>query len=108
MAMNQSCFGLRGKNGVSDLTAYFIAQDATIRLLQNTHGTVFDTINRQTFEGVEWQFPPAEISAAFEKQADLLLSKIKTNLEESRTLSALRETLLPRLLCGDPHLKPID
>jgi restriction endonuclease S subunit len=108
MAMNQSCFGLRGKNGISDLTAYFIAQDATIRLLQNTHGTVFDTINRQTFEGVKWQFPPAELSAAFEKQADLLLSKIKTNLEESRTLSALRDTLLPRLLCGDPHLEPID
>jgi type I restriction enzyme, S subunit len=108
MAMNQSCFGLRGKNGISDLTAYFIAQDATVRLLQNTHGTVFDTINRQTFEGVKWQFPPGELSVAFEKQADQLLSKIKTNLEESRTLSALRDTLLPRLLCGDTHLKPND
>ncbi len=100
MAMNQSCFGLRGRNGLADLTTYYIAKDAVGKLLQNTHGTVFDTINRQTFEGVKWQFPPSALSHAFESAVGSQLLMIKRNLGESKSLAKIRDALLPRLLSG--------
>lgn len=100
MAMNQSCFGVRGKAGYSDFFTYYMMNAATAQLQQRTHGTVFDTINRQTFETLNCVFPPATVSVAFDHAVKSLLNQIRANLHQSNTLATLRDTLLPKLLRG--------
>ncbi|MBB5349966.1 type I restriction enzyme S subunit [Haloferula luteola] len=101
MAMNQSCYGVRGAKGCSDFFTYFVLQDAVGELQQRTHGTVFDTITRQTFETLNCAFPAPELTHAFDRSAAPLLSQIRANLHQSRILANLRDTLLPKLLSGD-------
>ena len=101
MAMNQSCYGVRGIKGYGDFFTYFALRQATAELQQRTHGTVFDTITRQTFETLDCIFPPANLTAAFDRTVEPLLSQIRANLHQSRTLATLRDTLLPKLLSGE-------
>lgn len=44
MAMNQSCYGVTGANGVGSCFNYFNLKIAVEALKRNTHGAVFDTI----------------------------------------------------------------
>jgi type I restriction enzyme S subunit len=101
MAINQSCYGVRGAKGYADYFTYFALRQATADLQQRTHGTVFDTITRQTFETLDCIFPPAPLTQAFDRTVAPLLVQIRASLYQSRTLATLRDTLLPKLLSGE-------
>jgi type I restriction enzyme, S subunit len=45
--------------------------------------------------------PPPEIAHRFDMLTASLMEMIKVNSNESRTLASLRDTLLPKLLCGE-------
>jgi type I restriction enzyme S subunit len=49
VAMNQSCYGLRGKVGQNGFFTYYAARALVSTLQQRAHGSVFDTITRDTF-----------------------------------------------------------
>ena len=53
MAFNQSCFGLRAndKYTTNEYIYYWLKHNISY-LKNNTHGSVFDTINRKTFENL--------------------------------------------------------
>ena len=101
MAMNQSCYGVRGVNGYADFFTYFMLRQAAVDLQQRTHGTVFDTITRQTFETLDCIFPPAALTQAFDRTVAPLLTQVCANLQQSRSLATLRHSLLPKLLNGE-------
>ena len=101
MAMNQSCYGVRGIAGYCDYFTYYSLREATAQLQQRTHGTVFDTITTATFKTLDCIFPAPNITAAFDKVVEPMLSQIRANLHQSRTLATLRDTLLPKLLNGE-------
>ena len=101
MAMNQSCYGVRGIPGYGDYFTYYSLREATAQLQQRTHGTVFDTITTETFKTLDCIFPTPKITAAFDKLVEPLLGQIRANLHQSRTLATLRDTLLPKLLSGE-------
>jgi type I restriction enzyme, S subunit len=101
MAMNQSCYGVRGITGYGNYFTYYSLRAATAQLQQHTHGTVFDTITRQTFETLNCIFPPPKLTAAFDLAVEPLLEQIRANLQQSRTLATLRDALLPKLLSGE-------
>ncbi|QNI70306.1 restriction endonuclease subunit S [Cyanobium sp. NS01] len=101
MAMNQSCYGVRGVNAYADFFTYFSLRQATADLQQRTHGTVFDTITRQTFETLDYIFPPAPLMQAFDRTVEPSLAQMRANIHQSHTLTTLRDTLLPKLLSGE-------
>jgi type I restriction enzyme, S subunit len=101
MAMNQSCYGVRGITGYGDYFTYYSLREATAQLQQRTHGTVFDSITTETFKTLDCIFPTPKITDAFDKLVDPLLGQIRANLHQSRTLATLRDTLLPKLLSGE-------
>ena len=70
MAFNQSCYGLRAKSGIvtSDYLYYLIKHNVSV-LKKNTHGSVFDTITRNTFDNIEVEIPNIETQ---EKIASIL------------------------------------
>ena len=101
MAMNQSCYGVRGIRGYGDYFTYYSLREATAQLQQRTHGTVFDTITTETFKTLDCIFPAPGIIAAFDELVQPLLGQILANVHQSRTLGTLRDTLLPKLLSGE-------
>ena len=103
MAMNQSCYGLRGLAGDSYLT-YFSTKRLVEQLKQRAHGSVFDTITQESFAGVLVSLPSEGVIAEFENSVEALMLRIRENLLQAQTLATLRDTLLPRLLSGQLRL----
>jgi type I restriction enzyme S subunit len=101
MAMNQSCYGLRSRSGPDGFFTYFSTRELVSRLQQHAHGSVFDTITRETLKRVPVVMPTGELIEAFEKSVGPHLERIRTTLIASRTLTTLRDTLLPKLISGE-------
>ncbi|WP_409420817.1 restriction endonuclease subunit S [Pseudaeromonas sp. ZJS20] len=103
MAMNQSCYGLRGKAGDAYFT-YFSTYRLVETLKQRTHGSVFDTITRDTLTGVSVIYPTTAVINAFEEAIAPVMERLKENLKQAQTLAQLRDTLLPKLISGQLRL----
>lgn len=103
MAMNQSCYGLRGKAGDTFFTFLSTAR-LVERLKQRAHGSVFDTITQETFSGVFLSYPSSNLILAFEEVVRALLERVKENLIQVQALTSLRDTVLHRLISGQLHL----
>lgn len=104
MAMNQSCYGLRGKAGDAYFT-YFSTCRLVEALKARSHGSVFDTITRDTLASVYSLLPAnCEVINAFDGAVRPLMDRILLNLNQSRSLADIRDTLLPRLISGQLRL----
>lgn len=103
MAMNQSCYGLRSKKDAHFFN-YFSTKRLVSSLKQKAHGSVFDTITQETFKGVDVVLPSVDILAAFENFVEPLFARVLKNLQQAKSLSELRDTLLPRLISGQLRL----
>ncbi len=101
MAMNQTCYGIRGARSYPDFFTYWNVRMAVDQLQTRTHGTIFDTITRQTFKLVDTVIPPAEVAKAFEGLVSTLMHRILRNLHEGQVLTDIRDTLLPKLVSGE-------
>lgn len=64
-------------------------------------GTVFGSIGKKDFHAIACVLPPREIVAEFERRFSAIDSRVEVNERESRTLTALRDTLLPKLISGE-------
>lgn len=106
MAMNQTCYGLRSKFG-APFSLYCHARHFIERLVQGGHGSIFDTITTSTFEATDVILPPEKVLLAFDKHVTPLFQQVRANLYQSRTLAALRETLLPKLLSGELSVEEV-
>lgn len=105
MAMNQSCYGLLDRRGKNGFYLYFAAEAVVDMLRQRSHGSVFNTITRDTLQSLVFVSPPAEVVGAFERQVGVLFQRILTGLLVSKTLVAIRDTLLPKLISGEIRVK---
>ena len=101
MAMNQTCYGIRGASGYREFFTYWLVRRTIDQLRGQTHGTIFDTITRQTFNFINLTFPPLTVAEAFERSVIPIMERILHNSHEIRTLAALRDTLLPKLISGE-------
>ncbi len=83
MAMNQTCYGIRGAHGYPDFFTYWNLRTAVDELQTRTHGTIFDTITRQTFTLVEQALVPVELTLAFEAMVETDYGACTQQLEGS-------------------------
>ena len=78
MAFNQSCYGLRANKEIVDEDFLYYLIKYNIRLLKkNTHGSVFDTITRSTFDEIEVDVPDLDV----QKKIGYLLSELDKKIE---------------------------
>jgi type I restriction enzyme S subunit len=105
MAFNQSCYGLQGKEYFDGAYTYFLAKHIVEELKLIAHGSVFDTITRDSFDSIKVCKPPCTVVERFSAAVVLMLEKIKATVKESRTLQAMRNALLPQLLSGEIALE---
>ena len=92
MAFNQSCYGLRAKKEIvnADFLYYLIKHNVYV-LKKNTHGSVFDTITRDTFDSIEVNIP--EMSE--QRKIASLLAEIDEKIELNTNIN----NNLPPHLC---------
>lgn len=87
MAFNQSCYGLRAKEDIVDAEyLYYLIKHNVVVLKKNTHGSVFDTITRDTFDGIEVELPSLmeqKVVASILRDLD---DKIEVNNEVNKNL----------------------
>jgi type I restriction enzyme S subunit len=95
MCFNQSCFGLRGKKGIVETDfLYYALKNYVHNIKKRSQGSVFDTINLNSFELMEIEIPK-ELSTQ-QKIVSLLSaldSKIELNNRINTELEAMAKTL---------------
>jgi type I restriction enzyme S subunit len=106
MANEECCIGrgvaaVRHKSGATSFTYHSMANLYPDFARFEAEGTVFGSINKDSFEQLRFVIPPTKIVAAYERQAGPLDEQIRTLETQSRTLTTLRDTLLPKLLSGE-------
>jgi type I restriction enzyme S subunit len=90
MVFNQSCYGL-------------LPGDAELQ--QRTHGSVFDTITRATFDGLLVVSPHERTVSLFEAVVAPLFDTLLSLVQQSAKLAEMRDYLLPRLLSGSVRVE---
>ena len=108
MAFNQSCYGLWPSDGISFRHLYLLVHTAVAALQQKTHGSVFDTITRTTFDGLIVISPPPNVLSAFEERVAPFFDASFASLHESVKLAELRDYVLPKLLSGQIRVEVAD
>ena len=104
-AIGRGVASVRHKTGGRSFTYY------SMRSLENdftkfeAEGTVFGSISKKDFHNLACIIPAPEVVHAFEWIAGPLDDRIEHNEFESRTLAALRDTLLPKLISGEVRVK---
>ena len=89
MAFNQSCYGIRAKDGVADSVFLYYLLKHNVRILKrNTHGSVFDTITRETFDNIEVELPSLETQKKIANVLSDYDEKIELNSEINSNLAA--------------------
>lgn len=100
MAMNQSCYALIGKE-IHQLLVYFYTLKAVDRLKHKASGAVFDAITTRDFESESIFKLSDSDSNTFLNIAEPIYQTILNTAVTNQQLSALRDTLLPKLMSGE-------
>ena len=93
MAFNQSCYGIRNSELVDNHYLFYLLKNSINELKQNSHGGVFDTITRETFNMIEISLPPLPEQIRIASILSSLDDKIDLLHRENKTLEAMAETL---------------
>lgn len=100
MAMNQSCYGLRSLVGSQGFFTYFSTKDIVDELRQGAHGSVFDTITRDSLSRVMVRVPDESAINGFEVKVTPLMDLARELAAENLEINRTRDELLPLLMSG--------
>ena len=109
-AWERCCVGrgvaaIRHRTGQRSYTFYAVQSlQEQLREFEHT-GTVFGAINKSQFEALKVAAPTPEVISAYEGIGSSLDARLRTATAESRTLAALRDTLLPKLMSGELRVR---
>lgn len=105
MAMNQTNYALLGKQNISQYYVYHITRQLVTRLLKKANGAVFNAITTRDFTSEQIVMPPFSTIRQFSDVVKPIYENILLNDVQSNRLSALRDTLLPKLMSGEIKIR---
>ena len=105
MAMEECCIGrglsaIRHSSGAYSYTYYGMKHIENIFKGFEGEGTVFGSINKTNFENISMILPDSIVVGKFEKFVNPIDEKILNNSCEIKTLTEIRDSLLPKLMTG--------
>lgn len=104
MCFNQSCFGLRGNNIVDKNFLYYLTRTKVDELRKTAHGSVFDTITRETFDNLRCLVPPLQTQQKIGNILSSLDSKIELNKQINDNLEQQAQALFNYYFIDTPEL----
>lgn len=94
MAFNQSCYGIRGRKDVIIQPYLFYLLKDSIRMLKSqTHGSVFDTITRDTFTNITVSLPSKSEQQTIADILTAIDDKISLNWATNRHLEQIAQAI---------------
>lgn len=113
MALEKCCVGrgvaaIRHKSGSSAYT-YYALNSLQPEIQQYEHtGTVFGSITKKQFEVIQTLDHPADLVDMFETCTSSQDRYIRNSTKEIRTMTAIRDVLIPNLISGKLRVKQIE
>jgi type I restriction enzyme S subunit len=90
---------------IQDWFGFVLGHVSSVNFVNYTNagstGTKMPRTSWQDMARYKVALPPRLLAVAFNQKVDLLAEHMIANIHESRTLAALRDALLPKLLSGD-------
>ena len=102
---------MKPKAPIPDEFAYCLARSTRFRefAVQNMSGTSGrQRVSATALSEFRMSVPPAGVATAFGQTTGTLFASASANASESRTLCALRDALLPKLVSGELHVRGAD
>jgi type I restriction enzyme S subunit len=100
-AIGRGVAAVRHKSGSRSYSYQFMKSLEDVLARYEAEGTVFGSISGRDFHSISCVRPPQPVVAEFESRVSALDGQIDLASKQSRTLAALRDTLLPRLISGE-------
>jgi type I restriction enzyme S subunit len=104
-AIGRGVAAARHKTGSRSYTYQFMLAQADVFARFEAEGTVFGSISKKDFHAIACVVPPRGLVEEFERRVAPLDGRIEVTERESRTLAALRDALLPKLISGELGVK---
>ncbi|OQX05929.1 MAG: restriction endonuclease subunit S [Thiothrix lacustris] len=101
MAMNQSCYALVGKNGMTQLFLFCALKASIEQFKARASGSVFDSIVVDTFAQIPFLKPTEHFIEEFTSEISGVFNQIDTLLLMNKKLGQARDLLLPKLMSGE-------
>ena len=99
---NQQINSVVPNTGYSPFYCYFALRELSGEIRsRGSGGSVTANLNKGDFAKIPIALPPVELSKQFQELTEPVFKRILSNEHESRTLAALRDALLPKLLSGE-------
>jgi len=105
VAVNQGFIAMKPRPGISNLFLLRWASAAHEEIVSHANGSTFLEISKSSFRPIRVVSPSAPIMDAFDRVSRPMYRKVVENERESRTLAALRDALLPKLIRGEIRVK---
>ncbi|MCE5346030.1 MAG: restriction endonuclease subunit S [Bacteroidales bacterium] len=101
VAINQGYIAILDDKGYSKEFIYLWLKINIDTVHSFSNGSTFMEVSKSAFKSIEIQIPPMSILREFQFIVKPYFEKIKTNQTQIRTLTALGDTLLPKLMNGE-------
>ena len=105
MAFNQSCFGIRANvNVINNHYLYYLTKTKVRELQNSSHGSVFDTITKDTFENINCYIPNINEQIKIAAILSSLDDKIELNRRINGNLEQQAQALFNHYFIERPDL----
>lgn len=101
VAINQGFIALKPKKTVSNFFLLLWCSFGHDEIVSRANGSTFLEISKASFRPIPLVAPPSQIMAAFDSLVRPIYKRIMQSERETRSLAALRDTLLPKLISGE-------
>jgi type I restriction enzyme S subunit len=108
VAINQGFIAMRPEPGVSNLFLMHWAEWAQEEIVSRANGSTFLEISKSNFRPIPVVLPPPQIFESFDRALRPEYQRIVANEMQARVLSALRNSILPRLISGELRVENLD
>ena len=105
VAINQGFIAIKPRDGVSNLFLLRWAKAAHDEIVSHANGSTFLEISKANFRLIRTIAPTSPVMNAFDRLTRPMYRKVMEQERESRTLAALRDTLLPKLITGSIRVR---
>ena len=105
VAINQGYIAILDNKGYSKEFIYLWLKINIDVVHSFSNGSTFMEISKSAFKTMQLQIPPKQVLNDFQILVKPLFEKIKSNLIQIRTLTTLRDTLLPKLMSGEVRVE---
>ena len=106
-AINEHVYRMRAREELGQNFLFFwLSSDLVMEEMRiKGTGVAIPGLNSTQVKSLTTLVPPYEFARAFDRLIELWITRILASCTESRTLAALRDALLPKLISGELRVK---